>query len=40
MSVTAIMSDVGTDPHSYEADTKDSEAVSKATLIVQNGLRL
>lgn len=38
VSVTSIMSDVGTDPHSYEADTKDSEAVSKATLIVQNGL--
>ncbi|MDR3597670.1 metal ABC transporter solute-binding protein, Zn/Mn family [Clostridium sp.] len=38
VSVTAIMSDVGTDPHSYESNTKDSEAVSKATLIVENGL--
>lgn len=38
VSVTAIMSDPSTDPHSYEANTKDSDAVSKATLIVQNGL--
>jgi len=38
VSVTSIMSDVGTDPHSYEVNTKDSGDISKATLIVQNGL--
>jgi zinc/manganese transport system substrate-binding protein len=38
VSVTAIMSNPSTDPHSYEANTKDSDAISKATLIVQNGL--
>lgn len=38
VSVTAVMSDPSTDPHSYEANTKDSDDVSKATLIVQNGL--
>ncbi|MDR3542524.1 MAG: zinc ABC transporter substrate-binding protein [Desulfosporosinus sp.] len=38
VNVTAIMSDPSVDPHSYEADTKDASVVSKATLIVQNGL--
>jgi len=38
VSVTAIINNSGTDPHSYESNTKDSSAVSKATLIVQNGL--
>ena len=38
VSVTAIISNAGTDPHSYESNTKDASAVSKATLIVQNGL--
>ncbi|CAA7601974.1 Periplasmic solute binding protein, ZnuA-like [Acididesulfobacillus acetoxydans] len=38
VSVTAIMSDPSVDPHSYEADTRDASIVSKATLIVQNGL--
>jgi zinc/manganese transport system substrate-binding protein len=38
VSVTGIMSDPSTDPHSYEADTKDASVVSKADLIVENGL--
>lgn len=38
VSVTAIMSNPSTDPHSYEANTKDADAVSNAKLIVQNGL--
>lgn len=38
VTVAAIMSDPSVDPHSYEADTKAASNVSKATLIVQNGL--
>jgi zinc/manganese transport system substrate-binding protein len=38
VSVTAIINNAGTDPHSYESNTKDASAVSEATLIVQNGL--
>ena len=38
VSVTGIMSNPETDPHSYEANTVDASAVNKATLIVQNGL--
>lgn len=38
VSVIAIMSNPSTDPHSYEANTKDAEAINNATLIVQNGL--
>ncbi|HUW64561.1 MAG TPA: zinc ABC transporter substrate-binding protein [Spirochaetia bacterium] len=38
VAVAAIMSDPSTDPHSYEANTQDATIVSKATLIVQNGL--
>ncbi|MDR3541038.1 MAG: zinc ABC transporter substrate-binding protein [Desulfosporosinus sp.] len=38
VAVAAIMSDPSVDPHSYEADTKAASNVSKATLIVQNGL--
>lgn len=38
ISVTSIMSNPETDPHSYESSTEDSEAVSKAALVVQNGL--
>ncbi|MBB5888336.1 metal ABC transporter solute-binding protein, Zn/Mn family [Lactovum miscens] len=38
VSVTAIMSNPATDPHSYEANTKDASTISKATLVVQNGL--
>ena len=32
------MSNLSTDPHSYEANTKDASAIGKATLIVENGL--
>lgn len=38
VSVTGIMSNPETDPHTYEADTKDAALVGKATLIVENGL--
>jgi zinc/manganese transport system substrate-binding protein len=38
VSVTAIMSDPNTDPHSYEANTQDASIVSKSTLVVENGL--
>lgn len=38
VSVTAIMSNPSTDPHSYEANTQDETKISNATLIVQNGL--
>jgi zinc/manganese transport system substrate-binding protein len=38
VSVSAIISNPSTDPHSYEADTKDASAAGKATLIVENGL--
>lgn len=38
VSVTDIMNNPSTDPHSYEANTKDSKAVSNADLIVENGL--
>jgi ABC-type metal ion transport system, periplasmic component/surface adhesin len=38
VSTTGIMSNPETDPHSYEADTKDASVVGKAALIVENGL--
>lgn len=38
VSVTSIMSNPSTDPHSYEANTKDAAAIAKATLVVENGL--
>jgi zinc/manganese transport system substrate-binding protein len=38
VSVNSIISNPSTDPHSYEANTKDASAVGKATLIVENGL--
>ncbi|WP_204988045.1 metal ABC transporter solute-binding protein, Zn/Mn family [Sporolactobacillus pectinivorans] len=38
VSVTGIMSNPATDPHTYEASTKNASVVSKATLVVQNGL--
>ena len=38
VNVTGIMSNPETDPHTYEANTKDASLISKATLIVQNGL--
>ncbi|WP_307857292.1 metal ABC transporter solute-binding protein, Zn/Mn family [Mycobacterium sp. SM1] len=38
VSVTAIMSNPNTDPHTFEADPKVAQTVSAARLIVQNGL--
>jgi zinc/manganese transport system substrate-binding protein len=38
VSVTAIMSNPNTDPHTFEADPKVAQTVSTARLIVQNGL--
>ena len=38
VSVTGIMSNPETDPHTYEADTKDAALVGKAALVVENGL--
>jgi len=38
VSADAVLNNPSTDPHSYEADTKDAAAVENATLIVQNGL--
>ncbi|WAH35791.1 metal ABC transporter solute-binding protein, Zn/Mn family [Alicyclobacillus dauci] len=38
VSVTGIMSDPATDPHEYEASTKNASVISGATLVVQNGI--
>lgn len=38
VSVNAIMSDPNTDPHAYEASARTANQISKANLIVQNGL--
>lgn len=38
VSVTGIMDNPSTDPHTYEASTKDASLVGSATLVVQNGL--
>ena len=38
VTVIAIMSDPNTDPHEYEANTTDALNISKADLIVENGL--
>lgn len=38
VDTNSIMSNPETDPHSYEASTKDASLVGKATLIVQNGV--
>lgn len=38
VSVTGIMSNPSTDPHTYEASTENATLVSQATLVVQNGL--
>ncbi len=38
VSVTGIMDNPNTDPHTYEASTKDAILVGSATLVVQNGL--
>lgn len=38
VSVTSIMSNPSTDPHDYEASTKDAAAIAAATLVVENGV--
>jgi zinc/manganese transport system substrate-binding protein len=38
VNVTSIVSDPNTDPHAYEADAKTGAAISKAQLVVENGL--
>lgn len=38
VSVTSILSNPNTDPHSYESNTADANAVAGAQLVVQNGL--
>lgn len=38
VSVSAIMSDPNTDPHTYEASAQTAEEISHAELVVQNGL--
>lgn len=36
--VTSIISDPNTDPHEYESDAQDAAAISKAKLVVENGI--
>ncbi|MGH3643987.1 MAG: metal ABC transporter solute-binding protein, Zn/Mn family [Mycobacterium sp.] len=38
VAVTSVMSDPNTDPHLFEADAKTAAAVSKAQLVIENGL--
>jgi zinc/manganese transport system substrate-binding protein len=38
VDVTSILSDPNADPHAYESDAKTAAAVSKAGLVVENGL--
>lgn len=38
VEVTSIISDPNTDPHEYESDTKDAAAISKANLVLENGI--
>ncbi|NEA78320.1 zinc ABC transporter solute-binding protein [Actinospica acidiphila] len=37
VEVTSIISDPAQDPHSYEADTRNQLAISKARLVIENG---
>ncbi|GAA0423417.1 metal ABC transporter substrate-binding protein [Acrocarpospora corrugata] len=37
VEVTSIISDPGQDPHSYEANTQNQLALSKAKLVIENG---
>jgi len=39
VSVTSILSDPNTDPHTYESNNATAQAVSKAQLVIQNGLQ-
>jgi zinc/manganese transport system substrate-binding protein len=38
VSVTSILNDPNVDPHTYESNTGNAEAVADATLVVENGL--
>jgi zinc/manganese transport system substrate-binding protein len=38
VNVTSIMSDPNADPHQYEADAKTAAALSKAQVVIENGL--
>ncbi|MEN3319567.1 MAG: zinc/manganese transport system substrate-binding protein [Mycobacterium sp.] len=38
VNVTSILSDPNADPHEYESDAKTGAAISKAQLVVENGL--
>lgn len=38
VSVTSILDNPNTDPHSYESNTTDANAVASAQLVVQNGI--
>jgi zinc/manganese transport system substrate-binding protein len=38
VSVTSILSDPNVDPHLYESNVQTAEAVSKAQLVIENGL--
>lgn len=37
VAVSSILTDPGTDPHSYETDPTDAIAVSRATIVIENG---
>ena len=38
VSVTSILNNPNTDPHAYESNTNDANAVASAALLVQNGM--
>jgi zinc/manganese transport system substrate-binding protein len=38
VNVTSILSDPNADPHSYESDARTAAAVTKAQLVIENGL--
>lgn len=37
VKITALVTDPGADPHSYEANTQNQLAISKADLVIENG---
>src|ERR1035438_7191475 len=36
--VTSIITDPNSDPHLYESDARDAEAIAQANLVIENGL--
>jgi zinc/manganese transport system substrate-binding protein len=38
VAVTSIISDPNADPHQYETDPKDAAAISRASIVIENGL--